>query len=67
MLRNRDRLEPRQGLRNNPGPSKGRQAREFFAFSDAKRPESFEKSRAARAKDSHIDYEIGERALPTGK
>ena len=62
MLRNRDRLEPRQGLRNDPDLREQAfmtlQARENFGFSGACMPKSLKKSRAARAKASHIDYEI---------
>ena len=62
MLRNRDRLEPRQGLRSDPDLREQAfmtlQARENFGFSGARMPKSLKKSRAARAKASHVDYEI---------
>ena len=63
MLRNRDRLEPRQGLRNDPDLREQAlmplQTRENFGFQVPECQNPWKKSRAARAKDSHIDYEIG--------
>jgi hypothetical protein len=71
MLRDRDYLEPRQGLRSDPSPRAQAhmplQARANFGFSGARSPNSF-KNRALRAlRTVTSTTKIGHGATDKGK